>query len=123
MPFDHLIDQTELQPKKITKARFRRRIFAEWNHQCAYCTDPADTLDHVLPRSRGGLTVAENLIPACRRCNGAKSSTDWREWFRAQAWHCQEREGRIDGWLAGGLGRRDPPAGEHHSEHRDSSLP
>ena len=102
-PFDHQIDQTELQPKKATKARFRRRIFAEWNHQCAYCTDPADTLDHVLPRSRGGLTVAENLIPACRRCNGAKSSADWREWFRAQAWHCIEREGRIDGWLGGGL--------------------
>jgi 5-methylcytosine-specific restriction endonuclease McrA len=112
-PFDHQIDQTELQPKKLTKARFRRRIFTEWAHRCAYCADPADTLDHVLPRSKGGLTVAENLVPACRRCNGAKSSTDWREWFRAQAWHCPEREGRIDGWLRGG----DPPAGEHHPEH------
>ena len=119
MPFDHLIDQTELQPKKATKARFRRRIFETWASSCAYCTDPADTLDHVLPRSRGGLTVAENLVPACRRCNGAKSSTDWREWFRAQAWHCQEREGRIDGWL----GRRDSPDGEHHPEHRNGSLP
>jgi hypothetical protein len=28
-PFDHLIDETQLQPTKITKARFRRRIFAE----------------------------------------------------------------------------------------------
>jgi 5-methylcytosine-specific restriction endonuclease McrA len=119
MPFDHQIDQTELQPKKATKARFRRRIFAEWDHACAYCSEQADTLDHVLPRSRGGLTVAENLVPACRRCNGAKSSADWREWFRAQAWHCIQREGRIDGWL----GRRDPAAGEHHPEHRDGSLP
>jgi hypothetical protein len=99
MPFDHLIDQTELQPKKITKARFRRRIFQAWASQCAYCADPADTLDHVLPRSRGGLTVAENLIPACRRCNGAKSSTDWREWFEAQSWHCVHRAARIDGWI------------------------
>jgi hypothetical protein len=99
MPFDHLIDQTELQPKRVTKARFRKRIFAEWDHACAYCADPADTLDHVLPRSRGGLTVAGNLIPACRRCNGAKSSADWREWFEAQDWHCVQRAARIDGWI------------------------
>lgn len=119
MPFGHEINQTELQPKRVTKARFRRRIFEAWASQCAYCADPADTLDHVLPRSRGGLTVAANLIPACRRCNGAKSSTDWREWFRAQAWHCPEREGRIDGWLGGG----DPPAGEHLGQHGQGAAP
>jgi len=101
MPFGHLIDQTELQPKKVTTARFRRRIFAEWDHQCGYCADPADTLDHVLPRSRGGLTVAENLVPACRRCNGAKGSSDWREWFTHQPWHCPDRAARIDGWING----------------------
>ena len=99
-PFDHLIDQTELQPKRIAKARFRRRIFAEWNHRCAYCDQHADTLDHVLPRSRGGLTVAENLVPACARCNGAKSSTDWREWFAAQDWHCEIHELRIEQWIS-----------------------
>jgi hypothetical protein len=99
MTFDHQIDGTELLPKRQTKTRFRARIFAQWGHLCAYCADPADTLDHVLPRSRGGLTVEENLVPACRRCNGAKSSTDWREWFAAQTWHCPDRAGRIDGWV------------------------
>ena len=100
MAFDHLINETEVQPKRLTKWRCRARIFAEWGHACAYCADPADTLDHVLPRFRGGMTVAENLVPACRRCNGAKSSADWREWFAAQDWHCPEREGRIDGWIS-----------------------
>ena len=99
MAFDHLIDETELQPKRTTKYRFRARLFELWAHQCAYCTDPADTLDHVRPRSAGGLTVAENLVPACRRCNGAKSSTDWREWFSVQDWHCPDREAQIDGWI------------------------
>jgi 5-methylcytosine-specific restriction endonuclease McrA len=99
MAFDHLIDETELQPKRNTKHRFRSRIFSEWSHQCAYCAEPADTLDHVLPRSKGGLTVSENLIPACRRCNGAKSSTDWRDWFRDQSWHCPDRETRIHDWI------------------------
>ena len=118
MGFSHLIHQTELQPKKTTKARFRASIFEAWASCCAYCADPADTLDHVLPRSRGGLTVAENLVPACRYCNGAKSSTDWREWFRAQVWHCPNREGRIDGWLRGG----DAPAAEHPAENVDGPL-
>jgi hypothetical protein len=101
MAFDHLIDETQLQPKRVTKWRFRSRILAAWDHTCAYCTEHADTLDHVLPRSRGGMTVAENLIPACRRCNGAKSSSDWREWFMAQAWHCPDRMARIDAWIIG----------------------
>lgn len=100
MAFDHLIDETELQPKRITKHRFRARIFLAWGHACAYCGEQADTLDHVLPRSQGGLTVMENLVPACRRCNGSKSSADWREWFAAQAWHCPDRAKRIDGWIS-----------------------
>lgn len=111
--FRSQIDETELQTKRATKHRFRARIFAAWDHQCAYCAGLADTLDHVLPRSKGGLTVAQNLVPACRRCNGAKSSTDWWGWFRAQAWHCPERERRIDGWLGGG----NPPAGEHLGQY------
>lgn len=97
--FRSLIDETELQHKRTLRHRFRAAIFEHWNHQCAYCSQPADTLDHVIPRSAGGLTVAGNLIPACRRCNGAKSSADWRDWFAAQSWHCPDRAMRIDGWL------------------------
>lgn len=100
MAFAHQIDETELLPKRSSKSRFRARIFAEWAHACAYCCQPADTLDHVVARVAGGLTVAENLVPACRRCNGAKGSADWREWFAAQPWHCLERQGRIDGWIS-----------------------
>jgi len=96
----HQIDGSHLVPKKITKHRFKRRIIEAWAGCCAYCGEGADTLDHVLPRSKGGMTVAENLVPACRRCNGAKSSSDWREWFTAQSWHCPMREERIDGWIS-----------------------
>jgi hypothetical protein len=103
--FRSLICETELQHKRTIRHRFRAGIFAHWAHQCAYCSQPADTLDHVVPRSAGGLTVAENLVPACRRCNGAKSSADWREWFTAQSWHCPDRALRIDGWV-GGLDQR-----------------
>ena len=103
MAFDHLIDETELLPKRSSKSRFRASIFEAWDHQCAYCTAPADTLDHVLARLKGGLTVRENLVPACRPCNLAKGSDNWREWFAAQDWHCSDRVTRIDGWIGGGL--------------------
>jgi len=99
MAFDHQIDGTELLPKRTTKSRFRASIFEDWGSSCAYCSEPADTLDHVLPRLKGGLTVAQNLVPACRRCNGAKGSDNWREWFAAQSWFCAERAVMIAEWV------------------------
>jgi 5-methylcytosine-specific restriction endonuclease McrA len=59
----------------------------------------APELDHILPIGKGGEHSYCNTQCACRRCNGAKSSTDWRVWFSAQSWHCPERAGRIDGWI------------------------
>lgn len=47
---------------------------------CVYCyVYPAkkrsSTLEHIVPRSRGGLTHWENLAGACGRCNRAKGDT------------------------------------------------
>lgn len=50
-------------------AMSRRAVFARDNHQCGYCGQHADSIDHVVPRSRGGLNVWENVIAACRSCN------------------------------------------------------
>lgn len=50
----------------------RRAIFARDAHQCQYCGDVADSIDHVMPRSRGGRHEWENVAAACRRCNLAK---------------------------------------------------
>jgi 5-methylcytosine-specific restriction endonuclease McrA len=41
-------------------------------HTCAYCGLRADSVDHVLPRSRGGGDTWFNLVAACRSCNGLK---------------------------------------------------
>lgn len=41
--------------------------------KCVYCgTMDADTIDHVIPLSRGGTNELSNLRPACRQCNMAK---------------------------------------------------
>jgi len=48
---------------------------------CVYCGAPAEHMDHVIPRSRGGRTTQSNLVPACARCNyekGAQTPEEWR---------------------------------------------
>jgi 5-methylcytosine-specific restriction endonuclease McrA len=50
----------------------RRAVFARDEGRCQYCGGVAENLDHVVPRSRGGLHVWENVVAACRRCNAKK---------------------------------------------------
>ncbi len=52
----------------------RREIFRRDHYTCQYCNRiSADlTLDHVLPRHRGGAHSWENLVSACRSCNHRK---------------------------------------------------
>ena len=47
----------------------RRAVFVRDQHECQYCSGPAETLDHVVPRSRGGAAHWDNVVAACRRCN------------------------------------------------------
>lgn len=51
----------------------RRAVFVRDGGRCAYCGASASSLDHVLPRSRGGRHVWENVVAACARCNRVKA--------------------------------------------------
>ncbi len=42
-------------------------------HRCGYCGGHADTVDHILPRSRGGRNTWKNTVAACDRCNQRKA--------------------------------------------------
>jgi 5-methylcytosine-specific restriction endonuclease McrA len=54
----------------------RRNVLLRDGHACAYCgaedTARELTIDHVLPRSRGGRTSWENVVTACAPCNRRK---------------------------------------------------
>lgn len=50
----------------------RRAVFARDDYRCQYCGKHADSIDHVLPRSRGGPHTWENVAAACRPCNLTK---------------------------------------------------
>jgi 5-methylcytosine-specific restriction endonuclease McrA len=47
----------------------RRAVFARDDHRCQYCGATADSIDHVVPRSRGGEHAWDNVVAACRPCN------------------------------------------------------
>lgn len=50
----------------------RRAVFGRDGNKCQYCGGPAESLDHVTPRSRGGEHSWENVVACCRACNVRK---------------------------------------------------
>ncbi|PHX68413.1 MAG: HNH endonuclease [Cyanobium sp. Baikal-G2] len=59
----------------------RRNLFHRDGHRCQYCGASAEQLsvDHVVPRSRGGLDTWENVTTACLPCNVRKGNRTPRE--------------------------------------------
>ena len=53
----------------------RTRIYKRDNHECVYCGSKKQlTLDHVIPRSRGGSNSWDNLVTCCHNCNVRKAN-------------------------------------------------
>jgi 5-methylcytosine-specific restriction endonuclease McrA len=50
----------------------RRAVLRRDQGQCAYCSEAADTVDHVIPRSRGGRHEWTNVVASCKRDNLVK---------------------------------------------------
>jgi 5-methylcytosine-specific restriction endonuclease McrA len=84
----------------------RRAIFARDGGRCVYCRAPATSIDHVLPRSRGGTHVWENVVSCCRRCNHAKADRVIAE----LGWRMPRQPSAPSGiaWRVLGTGRMHP---------------
>jgi 5-methylcytosine-specific restriction endonuclease McrA len=51
----------------------RREVLRRDHHSCQYCGSTKRlTLDHVIPRSKGGMHTWNNVVIACERCNSQK---------------------------------------------------
>jgi 5-methylcytosine-specific restriction endonuclease McrA len=50
----------------------RRAVFLRDGGKCQYCNAAAESIDHIIPRSRGGTHTWENVVAACRPCNSKK---------------------------------------------------
>ena len=63
-------------PRRLPLPLSRRTVMARDLHTCQYCGGQPGkhelTIDHVVPRSRGGATTWENVVTACAPCNRRK---------------------------------------------------
>lgn len=61
-------------PYRARASLTRRAVFARDEWTCQYCGKPAENVDHVIPRSRGGEHTWENVVASCRACNSRKEN-------------------------------------------------
>ena len=96
-----------LQTTSSSEARrlWRRDIKESWNFKCAYCGSEDNlTIDHIVPRAKGGPDFTKNVLCCCHSCNQDKGHEDWEEWFFNQSFFSLERYHEIRKWM-----RPDPP--------------
>ncbi len=88
---------------KLRIRRWRKSLHTFTGKSCIYCGKPSESIDHVLPRSRGGLSITENCVPACLSCNGHKSDEEAFTWYRHQRFYDPRRAMAIRAWMDGDL--------------------
>ena len=84
----------------------RRAVFARDGHRCQYCHRPAENIDHVVPRSRGGPHTWENVVASCRSCNSRKEDRLLSESGFRLARPPRAPHGAL--WVVAGAGAPDP---------------
>jgi len=79
---------------------WRQHIKENWNHKCAYCgSEEKLTIDHIVPRSKGGTDFTNNVVCCCQECNHDKGHTDWEYWFSKQIFFTEEKRSAIIRWM------------------------
>jgi len=82
------------------KRMWKQSIKNQWDNKCAYCGSDKDiTLDHVVPRTKGGSDHADNIIACCKSCNADKAHEDWIIWYIQQPFFTEERRQSIEDWI------------------------
>lgn len=83
----------------------RRAVFVRDGGRCVYCGGAATSIDHVVPRSRGGRHEWGNVVSACRRCNHVKADRTVAD----LGWRIRmPQEPTGTAWRILGTGRSDP---------------
>ncbi|WP_373323230.1 HNH endonuclease [Paenibacillus polysaccharolyticus] len=62
---------------------FKRFILDRDKYTCYFCGSYGDTIDHLLPRAKGGHTTPLNCVCACNLCNQSKAAMDADEFMRS----------------------------------------
>mgnify|MGYP005677014421 FL=1 len=100
---DLLVNLIELSPRNARR-KFRQSIFESWEWKCAYCDKELDTksatIDHIIPKYKGGHNVKANMVCSCSKCNRSKGSVLLEDWYNSSNSHySEERLGKIKHWI------------------------
>ena len=102
MHFKDAVFLEDLCPK-FRFRQWRQSIHKFTEKSCIYCGKPSESIDHILPRSKGGLSNTENCVPACLSCNGDKSNNEAFYWYRKQKFYDPRRAMAIRAWSDGDI--------------------
>ena len=101
----HYLFNLETLSSSEAKKLWRRKIKERWDYECAYSGSPKNlTIDHVVPRSKGGTDFTKNVVCCCHDCNQSKSHTPWEDWYFSQEFFSMKRYNKINEWM-----EPDPP--------------
>jgi hypothetical protein len=67
-------DRIRLRFDPFAYRYIRLKVLERDSYVCYWCGEPGDTMDHVIPWSKGGRTTMENCICACEECNGQRGN-------------------------------------------------
>ena len=101
----HINDAVYLEDlcPKLKFRQWRKSIHKFTQKSCIYCGNSSESIDHVLPRSKGGSSKTENCVPACLSCNGDKSNTEAFHWYRRQKFYDPRRAMALRAWMDGDI--------------------
>ena len=102
MHFKDAVFLEDLCPK-FRFRQWRQSIHKFTEKSCIYCGKPSESIDHILPRSKGGLSNTENCVPACLSCNGDKSNNEAFYWYRKQKFYDPRRAMALRAWSEGDI--------------------
>ena len=99
---DFLANLIVLTPK-LARKKFRESIFEAWGWRCAYCDrqlcNNTATIDHIIPKHKGGHNTRRNMLCSCSNCNRKKGSSNWQSWYQATNYYSHEKEKQIMDWI------------------------
>lgn len=68
----------------FSNKEFRLYVLERDNHTCYFCGESGDTIDHLLPRAKGGHTTPVNCVCACNACNQSKADQDLQSFMKSE---------------------------------------
>ena len=100
------------------KRLWRRKIKERWDYECAYCGSTKNlTIDHIVPRAKGGTDFTKNCLCACHSCNQDKGHTPVEDWYLSQEFFDADKYEKIKDWM-----KPEPPSNLYQYGNRRNKV-